>query len=309
MERLFESTTLGTLGLANRFVFPPIKLGYGNPNGSVSDRQLTFYGQIAQKGPGLLVLEPVPVTPEGKEHPKQLCVHHPESETELKKIVNVIHGHGRLACLHLNRAGAAANPAATKSRPAAPSIMTCPSGDQEAEALTEQEIDVILAAYQSAAVKAVRSNFDAIEIQAGHGYLVSQFLNGKINKRKDDRILYCGYCLQGCLHRLKSGQPLGCNLNPEVGLPSLKHTEHPLKVLVAGGGSAGMSAASYMSQRGHQATLAEKQSYVGGQFALAWQVPGKNNIRRDACGDRTGRDEKDPRAFSDRGPGFRYASG
>jgi 2,4-dienoyl-CoA reductase-like NADH-dependent reductase (Old Yellow Enzyme family) len=71
MDRLFEPIMLGGIKLANRFVFPPIKLGYGNPDGSVSDRQLTFYEQIAQEGPALLMLEPVPVTPEGKEHPKQ----------------------------------------------------------------------------------------------------------------------------------------------------------------------------------------------------------------------------------------------
>jgi 2,4-dienoyl-CoA reductase-like NADH-dependent reductase (Old Yellow Enzyme family)/thioredoxin reductase len=425
MDKLFDSITLGPIRLANRFVFPPIKLGYGNPDGSVSDRQLTFYGQIAQMGPGLLILEPVAVAPEGKEHPKQLCVHHPESETELRKIVDVIHRHGRLACLHLNHAGAAANPKATQSRPAAPSIMTCPSSGQEAKALTEQEIDALVEAYQSAAAKAVRSNFDAIEIQAGHGYLVSQFLNSKINKRKDaygrhpmlfaqkvlsavgngapgvplivrisgnemspefgisgedllpllklaedsgavavhvgmgnvcfspawyfhhgslpykfqsdalswlrqktplpliaagrmgrkdrireitgngladlialgrpliadpqliekwrkredDRVFHCGYCLQGCLHHLKSGEPLGCNLNPAVGLPAPGPTGHPLKVLVAGGGPAGMSAALYTSQRGHQVILAEKQDHIGGQFGLAWQVPGKNPMK------------------------------
>jgi 2,4-dienoyl-CoA reductase-like NADH-dependent reductase (Old Yellow Enzyme family)/thioredoxin reductase len=425
MDRLFESITLGAIKLANRFVFPPIKLGYGNPDGSVSDRQLTFYGQVAKEGPGLLILEPVPVAPEGKEHPKQLSVHHPECETELKRLADVIHLHSRLACLHLNHAGAAANPAATQNRPAAPSSMICPSSGQEAKVLTEQEIDVILAGYESAAAKAKRSNFDAIEIQAGHGYLVSQFLNSKINKRKDaygrdpilfaekvlsavgkgapgiplivrisgnemsadhgisredllpllklaedrgaaalhvgmgnvcfspawyfhhgslplkpqvdalswlrqttslpliaagrmgrkdraqeiignglsdfialgrpliadpqliekwrkredNRVVYCGYCLQGCLHRLKSGTPLGCNLNPAVGLPAPGPTKHPLKVLVAGGGPAGMSAALYMSQRGHQVTLAEKQDHVGGQFGLAWKVPGKNPMK------------------------------
>ena len=109
MESMFERLTLGTLKLANRFVFPPIKLAYGNPDGTVTDRQLLFYQQIAEEGPAVVILEPVSVTPEGKEHPRQLCVHLPESATELKKIVDVIHKEGRLACLHLNHAGAAAS--------------------------------------------------------------------------------------------------------------------------------------------------------------------------------------------------------
>ena len=425
MERMFERFTLGNLELANRFIFPPIKLGYGNPDGTVTERQLNFYKQVARKGPGLLILEPVSVTPDGKEHPKQLCVHLKDSEKELKKIVDVIHDQDRFACLHLNHAGAAANPMATKTDPRAPSSMMCPSSGQEAQPLAEEEIEAILKGYRLAAETAVAAGFDVIEIQAGHGYLLFQFLNAKLNKREDrfgrDRLLFareaisavkegaphlprilrisgsemspefgvsqedllpllklaedsgisavhvgmghacfsppwyfhhaslpdkpqmdallwlrehtslplivagrmgrkekieeilenrladlvalgrpliadphliekwqkredegtmhCGYCLQGCLHRLKNGEPLGCNLNPEIGLPPLERTENPMKVLIAGGGPAGMSAALYTARRGHQVTLVEKTDHLGGQFALAWQAPGKEAMR------------------------------
>jgi len=430
MEKMYEGFILGNVELANKFVFPPIKLGYGNPDGTVSERQLLFYQQIARDGPAVVILEPVSVTPEGKEHPRQLCVHLPESATELKKIVAVIHKEGRLACLHLNHAGAAANPKATGTNPKAPSALTCPTSGQMSEPLREEEIETIIAGYRSAAQKALEAGFDLIEIQAGHGYLVSQFLNGKINNRKDiygqdrllfarevlscikevapgipfivrisgnemspehglsktdllpflklveemrisaihmgmgnvcfsppwyfhhgslpekpqldalswlreqtslpiiiagrmgskekvkevvenkladlvalgrpliadpgllekwqkgkdEEIMYCGYCLQGCLHRVKSGEPLGCNLNPEMGLPPLERTAHPLKVLIAGGGPAGMSATLYMTRRGHQVTLVEKTDHLGGQFALAWQAPGKGTMKEGLIG-------------------------
>ena len=425
MQRMFEKFTIGNLELANRFVFPPIKTGYGDPRGTVTDRQLAFYRRIAKKGPGMIILEPVSVTADGREHPKQLCVHLPESVSELRKIADVIHDEGRLACLHLNHAGGAANPKAAGSTPKAPSLMTCPTTGQVSEAMGDETIDMILEAYKSGARKAGEAGFDLIEIQGGHGYLISQFLNGKINKRTDrfgqDRLLfarevfsavkagassipcilrisgnemspesgisredllpllklaqetgisaihagmgsscfsppwyfhhsglpekpqtdavtwvreqtslpliiagrmgrkerllevidkglaelvalgrpliadpdltekwqkgnyeavrYCGYCLQGCLHRLKGGEPLGCNLNPEIGMPELGQTDKPLKVLIIGGGPAGMSAALYLDRRGHQVTLAEKEDHLGGQFSLAWQAPGKEAMR------------------------------
>jgi 2,4-dienoyl-CoA reductase-like NADH-dependent reductase (Old Yellow Enzyme family)/thioredoxin reductase len=425
MQRLFETMTLGNLTLANRFIFPPVKTAYGTPKGNVTDRHLTYYRQIAQNGPGLLILEPVAVTAEGKEHPKQLCIHLPESADELKKIVTVIHGQSRLACLHLNHAGAAANPKATGVSPKAPSAMTCPSTGAASEPLTEAEIGAIVDGYRSAAEKAVSAGFDAIEVQGGHGYLLSQFLNGKINQRTDrygqnrllfaqevlaavkagapdlpcilrlsgnemspdfgigaedlapllklasaagicavhvgmgsacfsppwyfhhaslpekpqmealawvraqtnlpliaagrmgrmdraiqviderladfvalgrplicdsnliekwqsgkpDEVKYCGYCLQGCLHRVKNGEPIGCNVNPEIGQPVLGKSAQSLNVLVAGGGPAGMSAALYLSKRGHRVTLAEKENQLGGQFNLAWQAPGKQKMR------------------------------
>ena len=425
MKEMFQTFELGNLKLANRFVFPPIKTAYGTPKGDVTDRHLTFYRQIAQDGPGLLILEPVSVTAEGREHPKQLCIHLPESAGELKKIVDVIHGQQRMACLHLNHAGAAANPKATGLQPKAPSTVNCPTTGAMADPLMDGEIRSIIDGYRSAAEKAVAAGFDAIEIQCGHGYLVSQFLNGKINKRtckygqnrlkfvedviaavrngaadlpilvrisgnemspefgigsedlapllklaedkgicavhvgmgsacfnppwyfhhgslpekpqmdalswvrgqtrlpviaagrmgrseriqtvmdsdladmialgrpllsdpdligkwqqqKADEIKYCGYCLQGCLHRVKNGKPVGCNLNPEIGRPALEQTATPLKVLVAGGGPAGMSAAVYLSKRGHHVTLCERDGRLGGQFCLAWQAPGKQKMQ------------------------------
>lgn len=427
MERMFKAFGLGGMEFANRFVFPPIKLGYGGLDGSVTERQLIFYSQIAKKGPGLLILEPVAVTLDGREHPKQPCFRLPESGWELKKIVDTIHAEDRAVCIHLNHAGAGANPNIIGGPPKAPSVMTC-TGKEEAvsEELTEEEIEAILRGYELAARKAKDSGFDMIEIQCGHGYLVSQFLNPRLNKRQDrfgrDRVLfareaisavkrgapgipwilrisgsemspefglaqkemapllqlaeefgiraihvgmgntcfsppwyfhhtslpdkpqmdalawvrehtslplivagrmgrkekvikvlddgladlvalgrpliadpdliekwqegmdeevmYCGYCLQGCLHRLKGGEPLGCNLNPAVGLPELVPTSNPMKVLIAGGGPAGMSTALYMTRRGHQVTLAEKTVHLGGQFAVAWQAPGKEKMKQ-----------------------------
>ncbi len=426
MERMFERFTLNNLAFANRFVLPPIKLGYGNADGTVSERQLSFYREVAQDGPAMLILEPVSVTGDGKEHPKQLCVHLEGSEREIKKIVDVIHDQGRLACLHLNHAGAAAETKLIGGPARGPSAISCMAKEGSVSIpLTEEEIQVILGSYRAAAEKAQSAGVDVIEIQGGHGYLVSQFLNAKLNKRKDrfgrdrllfakeaissvkagaphlpcilrisgsemspesgisqedllpllklsedegisaihvgmgnacfnpawyfhhgslpekpqtdalawvrsqttlplivagrmgrkeritrilddgladlvalgrplivdphlvdkwrkgmeKKIIYCGYCLQGCLHRLREGEPLGCNFNPEIGLESFEPAKEPMRVLIAGGGPAGMSAALYMSRRGHQVTLAEKEDHLGGQFALAWKTPGKEAMR------------------------------
>ena len=65
MENMYEGFILGNVELTNKFLFPPIKLGYGKPDGTVSERQLLFYQQIARDGPAVVILEPVSVTPEG----------------------------------------------------------------------------------------------------------------------------------------------------------------------------------------------------------------------------------------------------
>jgi len=62
MERMFKEFTLGKLKLANRFVFPPVKTGYGTPGGTVTDRQLNFYRRIAKNGP-MPAEQPIPKPP------------------------------------------------------------------------------------------------------------------------------------------------------------------------------------------------------------------------------------------------------
>jgi NADPH-dependent 2,4-dienoyl-CoA reductase/sulfur reductase-like enzyme len=96
---------------------------------------------------------------------------------------------------------------------------------------------------------------------------------------QDDETMFCGYCLQGCLNQLKTGNPLGCNFNPELGLPAVTPTTDSKKVLIAGGGPAGMSAALYLTRRGHTVTLSERKDALGGQFDLAWRAPGKASLK------------------------------
>lgn len=240
LEDLFKPFLLGTVELPNRFVFPPVKLGYGNPDGTVTDRQVRFYGRIAQEGPAVIILEPVSVTPDGKEHPRQLCVHLPESVPQLKKIADAVHGENRLACLHLNHAGAAANPKVIGAKPKAPGVITCPTHGQESQPLTLQEIEEIVAEFKAAAQKAVEAGFDLIEVQAGHGYLLSQFLNAKTNHRKDpygqDRLRFAKDVLSA-VKEGGQGKPIvvrisGNEMAPEFGISSedllafLKWTEN-----------------------------------------------------------------------------------
>ena len=200
MVDLFSSLRLGPVELVNRFVFPPIKTAYGKPSGEVTDRHILFYSRLAEQGPGLVILEPVSVTADGREHPKQLAVHHEKSASELKKIADAIHRKGRKACLHINHAGGAANPKVTGRPPWSSSPFTCARTGITAEPLSPEGIEEIIEGFRKATLKAVEAGFDAIELQAGHGYLLDQFLNPAINQRKDeygsDRLLLATRVIQ-----------------------------------------------------------------------------------------------------------------
>lgn len=181
-----EAFQIGSLELKNRFIMAPVKSAYGNPKGEVTPRHLTYYDNLSQGGVAMIILEPVAVSQSGREHPKQLAVHLPDSQQQLQKIVSVLHKNNTYACLNLNHAGRAANPKVTGMPPEAPSAVPCPATGQTPEILQKQEIEGIVEGYRQAVKVAAKGGFDAIEIQAGHGYLIQQFLSKRTNLREDE---------------------------------------------------------------------------------------------------------------------------
>jgi 2,4-dienoyl-CoA reductase-like NADH-dependent reductase (Old Yellow Enzyme family) len=95
-----------------------------------------------------------------------------------------------------------------------------------------------------------------------------------------DDIRACIACNQACIGHFHKGYPISCIQYPETGreltLAARKTpTKHKKKILIAGGGPAGMKAASVLATRGHHVTLCEASSQLGGQALLAQMLPGR----------------------------------
>lgn len=185
MSDLLDAWKWDNLPFRNHLWMAPVKTAFGTLEGRVTERHLHFYKRVSQGGVGLVLIEPVPVRPEGREHPKQLAVTLADSATDLAKITAVIHDGGAKAGLNLNHAGRAANPKASGTAPVAPSACACPAKGTNARELSTEEIEEIVSAFGKAAVVAEAAGFDLVEVQAGHGYLLQQFLDTTINWRKD----------------------------------------------------------------------------------------------------------------------------
>lgn len=108
-----------------------------------------------------------------------------------------------------------------------------------------------------------------------------QLLNKAKEERFEDirRCIYCNNCMNiAALPEPQRKFGRACTVNPALLREeefSLKKTSLPKRVMVIGGGLAGMEAASVLAERGHQVCLYEKEDKLGGQFNIAAQQPHK----------------------------------
>ena len=101
----------------------------------------------------------------------------------------------------------------------------------------------------------------------------------KITEGRLDDIRACIGCVQACIGHFQKGYPVSCIQYPETGreltLGSYGPTKEPKRIMIAGGGPAGMKAAAVAAARGHRVVLCEASGSLGGQANLAARLPGR----------------------------------
>ncbi|MCB1447204.1 MAG: FAD-dependent oxidoreductase, partial [Rhizobiaceae bacterium] len=104
----------------------------------------------------------------------------------------------------------------------------------------------------------------------------------KADRGRTDDIRACIACNQACIGHFHRGYPISCIQHPETGreirFGTLTPAARPKKVMVIGGGPAGMKAAAVAAARGHQVALYEAANQLGGQALLAQQLPRRSEF-------------------------------
>ena len=184
---IFSPLTVKNMTIKNHIVMMPMGTNYGEQNGEMSFLHINYYEQRAKGGTGLIIVENASIdSPQGSNGTTQLRIDHDNYLPRLFKFCENIHRYGTKIAIQINHAGASAVSSRINMQPVSASDVPSKEGGEIPRPLSKEEILHIVKKYGEAAKRAQTAGFDAVEIHAGHSYLISQFLSPITNKRTDE---------------------------------------------------------------------------------------------------------------------------
>lgn len=185
---LFEPAKIGKMDLRNRFVRSATAEGCADKNGYVTENLIDLFSKLAEGGVGLIIAGITYVHPAGQISRFQNSIAGDDYVNGFKRVTVAVHRHGAKIAVQLFHAGREARFPDSKDRlPIGPSYFEKdPYCKAQYRTMTANEIWEIVSAFGDGASRAREAGFDAVQIHAAHGYLLSQFLSPFTNRRHDE---------------------------------------------------------------------------------------------------------------------------
>lgn len=211
-DHLRTPVTLGTLELRNRIAMAAMGVEIAGEDGHAGEPIIAYYEERARGGVGLIITEVCAVAyPRGATAHRQLAVSSDDYLPGLRALTDRVHRHGAKIALQLVHHGKVARVDVQEGRPVLmPSLPRFKGANDMANDLSREEIGLLMKAagratgkpeikvadaadiawvvdaFASATLRAREAGFDAVELHAAHGYLLSEFLSPAWNFREDE---------------------------------------------------------------------------------------------------------------------------
>ena len=207
---LFQPGHIGELELRNRIVMAPMGTNYAAEDGHITERIKDYYEERAKGGVGLIIVGVGAVDhPRGNIMPRQVAISDDKFIPGLCRLVQAVHQHGAKIAIQLNHGGKLSRQDLAEGyTPVTPSPTSTlmpemvkgltkqeitrlaiqyakMPADKMTKELTVEEIKRLVRRFAEAAERAKQAGFDGVEIHAGHGYLIAEFLSRCSNRRQD----------------------------------------------------------------------------------------------------------------------------
>ena len=174
---------IGGLELRNRIIRSGCFEGMC-PGGFPSDPLLEHHREAVAGGTAMTTVSYCSVSFDGRGFDSEMWMRE-EIVPGLRRLTDAVHLEGAAASIQLGHCGYFSNKSVIGRRPLGASRKFCTFRYAFAQEMTEEEITRVTEDFGKAATLATKAGFDAVEIHAGHGYLLSQFLSPYTNRRQD----------------------------------------------------------------------------------------------------------------------------
>lgn len=203
MASLFDEMRIGSMTARNRIVRSATEESLATPDGCLTPELLGLYGQLAWGGAGTIITGYAYVTAGGKPSEGALGLYDDRFLHHYRNLTDLVHENGARIVAQLVYGGSKSKLAPDDPRRLAPagapgedgvpntsiigaSAVVNPCTGLVPTEATASDLEALASAFGQAALRARACGFDGVEVHAAHGYLLSQFLSPRFNKREDE---------------------------------------------------------------------------------------------------------------------------
>ena len=222
-KKAFSPGRIGSLELRNRVIRAGCFEGMCQ-DGAVTDALIEHHRQVAEGGIGMTTVAYCAVASDGRSFGHEMWMRE-EIVPDLRRLTAAVHNEGAAASIQLVHCGFFASPKEIGRTPLGASPKYCLFRMSRCKEMTEAEIEEKTKDFSRAAALAKEAGFDAVEIHAGHGYLLSQFLSPWTNARTDryggpleNRLRFPAAVIRRVRETLGPGFPILVKMNQRDGM-------------------------------------------------------------------------------------------
>lgn len=235
MSGLFTPYKIGPTELRNRTIRSAAFEGMC-PGNAPSKELFDYHTAVARGGIGMTTVAYAAVCQSGLSFESQLWMRK-GIVPELKKLTDAIHAEGAKASIQLGHCGNMSHKRICGCTPLGASRGFNLYSPTFVHKMNHKEIDEVVEAYGNAVRLAIEAGFDAVEIHAGHGYLISQFLSPYTNHRRDEyggsldnRMRFMRRCMEAVVEAGKGKVAIFVKMNTRDGFRGGMEVEDSIKV-------------------------------------------------------------------------------
>lgn len=185
-SKTFERGYINGVEIKNRIVMAPMGTNLENPDGSINDKIIEYYAARARGGAGIIIPGVISVDyPQGKAVAHQLRLDDIKYVPGMSRLAEAVQRYDARLILQLHHAGCSTMPAFTEGLQPVSSGPNADMTGSPARELGTEEVEKLIQKFITTAFYANMAGADGVELHAGHGYIISQFLSSVTNQRTD----------------------------------------------------------------------------------------------------------------------------